>query len=283
MQSSFRLIYMYFVKDKAITMILSTLLYFAPAVLVLAFQPLQPTTTIFARRLLPLRSTEGGASSSTATRNNSNEDVIRRLRKEYSDLQDELFVYLTFNDKDSAEELAEQMLAKRADLNTVERYNQVLKVKHSAEEVKHAMEDLELAQEIVDKAHAEALVAEYKTHHVDSMDDVFDTAKHERDIKAAQLAHDAEDLAREIFLDVQFEELHAELKYDDAEALLQDLSENSLLLERHLNQIQYEHDLAKHWAEEEMPKHQKFLSTARHTIRSGKLIDHDFTKGDVGF
>ena len=218
-----------------------------------------------------------------AGKTDTNEDVIRRLRQEYHDLQDELFVYLAFNDKDAASELSEEMLAKAADLNTVERYNQVLKVKQYADELKHAKEDLELAEEILSKAHIEALTTDFKTHHVDSMDQVFDTTERERATKAAEDARSAEEFAKEILLDAQFEELQAELDYDNAEALLQDLVENSQMLERSLDRIKYEHELAQHWAEEEMPKHKEFLSTARHVIRSGKLIDHDPFKGDIAF
>lgn len=214
---------------------------------------------------------------------NTNEDVIRRLRDEYHDLQDELFVYLVHNDKDSASVLSEEMLANAADLNMVERYNQLLKVKQTEDHLKHTKKDLEYARDIASQAHSDALVADFKTHHVDSMDEVFDTAKRESAVKAANDAHNAEEFAKEILVDVQFEELQAEVEYDSAEALLQDLVENSRLLERSLDQIKYEHHLAQRWAEHEIPKHQDFLSTARRVIRSGKLIDHDPTKGNVAF
>ena len=168
-------------------------------------------------------------------------------------------------------------------MNTVERYNQVLKVKKSADELKRAKQDLESAEEMVSQAHTDTLVADFKTYHVDSMDEVFDTAKHEKAVNAAKDAHNAEEFAKEVLVDMQFEELQAEVDYESAEALLRDLVENSQLLERTLDHIKYEHELAEHWTQQEMPKHKNFLSTARHVIRSGKLIDHDPTKGNVAF
>ena len=214
---------------------------------------------------------------------NTYEDIISRLRREYHDLQDELFVYLIHNDKDSASDLSQEMLANAANLNMAERYNQVLKVKQTEDRLKHAKKDLEFAREIVSEAHNDALVADFKTHHVDSMDQIFDAAKRQSAVRAAEEAHDAEEFAKDMLVDMQFEQLQAEVEYDSAEALLQDLMENSKLLERSLNQMKYEHHLAEHWAQREMPKHKDFLSTARRVVRSGKLIDHDPQRGNVAF
>ena len=213
----------------------------------------------------------------------TNEEIIRRLKEQYKELQEELFVDLAWNDKDAASEVSKEMFQTAAALNDVERYQQVLKVKETKEHLEHAKEDVHTAEEWVKKAHQEAVEADKKAHTVDSMDEVFDEAKHQHDMEIAKLSREAEDFANDVLLDTQFEQLQAELEYDHMDELLRDLQANEKMLHRSLEKIEAEEYLMHHWYEVELPKHQHFLKAAKNTIRSGKLIDHDPTKGNVAF
>jgi hypothetical protein len=70
---------------------------------------------------------------------------------------------------------------------------------------------------------------------------------------------------------------------------LRDLKENEKLLKEALEDLRDEKNQHRmeHWKEKEIPKrlnaHEAFLWTARKLLKSGRLINHDPTKGNVAF
>eukprot|EP00977_Amphora_coffeiformis_P017017 scaffold5400_cov169-Amphora_coffeaeformis.AAC.4 len=240
-----------------------------------AFQPPPIKAPAFRQRL--------GTALMQELRGVTNEEIIKRLQEEYQALQRELFAHLAVEDKKAAEHVSEEMLTKAADLTQVQEYQTYLALQDSAQHMEQAHKDVEIAKDIASEAHSQALMADYRRTHARSMDEALDLNKRGDAWAKVHQAHSAEDFASKILTETQFEELQAELDYDNAEQLWRDLKENEQLLQRSLEQMRHKTITSDHWLAQEAPKHEEFLDQARHVIRSGKLIDHDPTKGDVAF
>ena len=231
------------------------------------------TPSVVRRRAGPFRTALQQAfwEEATKTADLCDEEIIRRLHEHYHELQEELFADLAEEDKVAATQVSKEIFKTAADLNQVERYEQYLKFKESQEHLQHAQEDVREAEEWVKQTQREAKLLDEKSHTVESVDEIFDRSKRERDSKISQAARNCEQFAKEILLDAQGEQLQAELEYEYEKELLKDLQNNEHLLQRSLAKLDAEEYLLNHWYEMELPKNQHVLQSEKSSIRNGKL------------
>lgn len=202
-------------------------------------------------------------------------EIIRRLQDHYHELQEELFAVLAVEDDAGATQVSREIFRCAADLNQVKHYEQYLRFKELQDHLHQAQEEVHEAEEWVKRAHRKAASVDKATHTVESVDEIFDRDKQERGRNVSQAAHNCEEFAKNILLDAQFEQLQAELEYENAEELLKDLQNNKQLLQRSLEKIDAEEYLLDHWYQVELPKHQDFLKVAENAIRGDKWTDRD--------
>jgi hypothetical protein len=192
-----------------------------------------------------------------------NEAWIARLQNEYRTLQDVLFQTLEAQKYDKAEDVSEEIFEKAVELNAYQRYQQEEKLVQAGAEDEAAM--------------IESFGHEYEDH------------ERARDLAVAHATHNLEQDLNVNLVQAQFQELKAEVEYRRASDLLRDLQENEKLLKEALEDLRNEKNQHRmeYWKEKEIPKrlnaHEAFLWTARKLLKSGRLIDHDPTKGNVAF
>ena len=215
--------------------------------------------------------------------------IVEELKEDYRLLQMALFDQCQ-TPGSSELKASEHMIRDAADKRAEECRQQSRKLIESGNHLDQVNEDVQAAEELVTQAHQDAIAADNRAFVVASMDEVFDTKTHEHNVQDAEAAHHVEEDAKELLTDVQFEELVAEIEYEQAESLWRDLEANAKLLHESLEYIREEERLQRQWEAEHLPKHKSFLETARKSMssgkmvsRSGKLIDHDPSKGNVAF
>jgi len=209
-----------------------------------------------------------------------NDEVIDRLKREYRELQDKLFQDLEEHKMEAAAEDEREIFEKAVDLASVQRQKEEEKLSEAEHHWIQALGDLDEAEKLKAQARSDAAMAEEEAAMIESIDAGYEDEERRRDLSVAHAAHKLEDDANDLLIEAQLNQLKAKVEYEDAYELLRDLKENEKLLHETLSDLKKEKDEAarKKWTETELPKHKAFLSSARKTVKSGKLIDHDPTK-----
>jgi hypothetical protein len=182
---------------------------------------------------------------------NDNDIAIARIKDEYKELQEKLLE--AFADKKDtpameAEDIAEVVLEKAADLAAFQKYKQAEMVDAADAEYRHAHGDFVQAQDLHLQSVSDATMAEKQAAMVESIDADYEDRERLRDLAVAHAARQVEHDTRELEVESQFRELEAEVKLDEAATLLQQFE-------------QYERDLKATRKELEEFKREKAMKT----------------------
>jgi hypothetical protein len=221
----------------------------------------------------------------------TNDEAIEELSKEYRLLQNSLFEVLQEKPrrKKQVDEITETMYEIAEEVNSLKRYKQMEKIVNAENDYKHALGDLEKAEGIKAQYRMTGGMAEEEASLIEADIDVeYDDTERRRDMSVVHAAKHLQEDADHLIVEAELHEFKAEIEFEDAIKVLQELEANEKLLKDTLQEIRKEHHqetAMTHFLEKSKPKHEKFLKKAREVVKKygGKLIDHDPFKGKVGF